>query len=285
MHRRNFCTTGLAGLGTMAFSKTAGAMDRFFKSSEEKKWVVLYGSQCGSTREYANYINEGMGEIADVVDIEETVPGVDDYDFFVIGGWRNANNVKPDAIPDFIEDNKEAWQDKLKGLFIVLGNNGNPTISSGHTSFLDSHLVQPAGVSDVPAQVLFGRSDPSCNHLQFEYDNVSQEAGVTFGEELFATAVQSRRSVFSQNYDFHHLQAGSASAVSIFSYHLPVGGSVHLTVCNLNGRILRTLVSGYHKAGNYRFSLNKRTFSPGLYLCRFKAEAFSAVRTLRVAPF
>ena len=66
MERRAFCKTGFAGIGALALSGTIQAMEYSLKASEKKKWVVLYGSQCGSTREYANYINEGLGGIADV---------------------------------------------------------------------------------------------------------------------------------------------------------------------------------------------------------------------------
>jgi len=50
MFRRDLLKAGAAGIGTLAFSRTAGAMQSIFKASEKKEWAVIFGSMCGSTR-------------------------------------------------------------------------------------------------------------------------------------------------------------------------------------------------------------------------------------------
>ena len=44
---------------------------KFYAKPSDKKWAILYGTWCGSTRDAAAWISEGMGGIADVFDARE----------------------------------------------------------------------------------------------------------------------------------------------------------------------------------------------------------------------
>ncbi len=51
----------------------------------DKKWAVLYGTWCGSARDAALWISEGMDGIANVFDVREN-PDLSKYDHIVVGG-------------------------------------------------------------------------------------------------------------------------------------------------------------------------------------------------------
>lgn len=279
MERRAFCKAGFAGVGALALSGTIQAMEYPLKASEKKKWVILYGSQCGSTKEYAEYINEGLGGIADVVDIEQTTPSIDDYEHFIIGGWRNANDVKPDGIPNFIKANKNSLKEKIRGVFIVLGNGGNTTLSSSLTKFLDDKLVTPLGVSDVPKKVLFGRSDPKCNKLSFTYDNVSKDAGVEFGESIHATHTQMKRLIGVKTFQLFQNFPNPFKTVTKIRYYIPQACDVSLSIKTVNGRELTRLVSGRQESGTHEVSWNAKGYAPGYYLYQLNAGGYTLTRT------
>jgi hypothetical protein len=285
MVRRTFLKTGLAGIGVLAVPGAVRALNASMSSSG-KKWVVLFGSKCGSTKEYAGYINEGMGGIADVVDIATTTPKVSDYDYFVIGGWRNSQTLQPPEIPNYVTTNKTALKDKIRGLFVVLGNNGNATLSSALTTFLNQKLVQPSGVSDRPSKVLFGRSDPNCNGLSMKYDNVKKEDGVDFGKKIVdeATATLLDGSEKSIRFGLSHSINNLISAATI-AYTLPRSAAVQLTVSALNGKRMATLVSSRQEAGRHSVKWNTGNAAPGIYLCRLDAAGLSESRILRVAMY
>ncbi len=283
MVRRTFIKAGIAGLGVLAVPGAVRAFNSSLSSSG-KKWVVLYGSKCGSTKEYAGYINEGMGGIADVVDIAQTTPKVSDYEFFVIGGWRNGSALQPPEISTFVTTNKAALKDKIRGLFVVLGNSGKATMSDALTTFLNQKLVEPSGVVNRPKKVLFGKSDPACNGLGITYNNVKKEEGVAFGKQVVdaATAVLLDGSEKSTLFALSHTISKLAPAVTI-AYTLPRSAAAQVTVSDLNGKRLATLVSSRQEAGTHRVTWNTGNLAPGIYLYRLETAGLTESRILRLA--
>jgi flavodoxin len=280
MFRRDMLKAGAAGIGTLALSKTAGAAGSFFKASEEKTWAVVYGSKCGSTKQIAEWINKGLGEIADVVDVT-TDPSVDDYEFLIIGGWISGGNLIKD-VENFVTDNKDALKDKIAGLFTVCGNGGNPVGNSQIQSLLTEQIVKFSGVSDKPAKLFNGKSDPACNGLTFEYDLLDEGISVEFGESILSTAIKSMQKGHPKRFELLPTVPGRFSPVTTISYNLPLESNVLLTICGLNGRELATLVSSRQQAGHYSIKWDTGRFAPGYYLVRLHSGHFSATRKTRV---
>lgn len=281
MERRKFLKTGSAGLGVLAFAGAVSAIP----VAEPKKWAIVYGSKCGSTKDYANAINEGLGGVADVIDIATSTPQVDDYEFFIIGGWRNANSVEPAAIPSFIASNKSALKDKIKGVFVVVGNGGNATLSSAITNFLNQKLVDPAGVDSSVGKVFFGKSDPNCNGLGFTYDNVKREDGVAFGKKIAGEtlALPHATKGGSPVLGLHQKKGGVLGGRQIVAYTLPVAGEVTLAVCTMSGKVLTTLVSGHRSAGYYEVPWSVGMVPSGFYVYHLKVGTYSETCTATAA--
>ena len=282
MYRRQFCKLGAAAAGTLAISKAVVAGD-LFKEPPRNKWAVVFGSQCGSTKEYANAINEGLGGIAEVIDIEESTPNVNDYDFFIIGGWRNGNSVKPNDIPTFISSNKDDLKDKIKGLFLVVGNNGSKALSDDITSFLKQKLITPAGANDDKGKVFFGRSEPACNGFSMSYDNVDPEDGRRFGQKILADYTSIRNPVSAPRTG---LGLSCSSRMfgrnTIIKYSLSQAGNVLLTVCSVNGQRLATLVSKHQNAGLYKLKWDGGDLAPGYYLYRLQVDGKIETKTAQI---
>jgi len=257
----------------MAISKQISALEKVAGAPAAKKWAIVYGSKCGSTKEYAGFINEGLGGIAEVIDIEKTTPKIDDYEFFIIGGWRNANDVMPNKIPSFVKNNKAALKDKVKGMFVVLGNNGTPELNPDMTTFLKNSLITPAGVNESLGKVFFGRSVKSCNGFAKEYDNVNKDDGVAFGKKILS---ENQTGIFKSSSSKNsvadlYCSSGFFGKSSTVNYTIPVSGHVELTICSIHGQKMATMVSQYQNAGFYRVPLSGKNLAPGHYICRLEA--------------
>lgn len=69
------------------------------------------------------------------------------------------------------------------------------------------------------------------------------------------------------------------------SYSLPIAGNVNLKLYGINGRLVSTLVSGYHPAGNYAYRLSPiaHRLSAGVYLLEFETDGITTSRKLMLA--
>lgn len=154
MERRSFLKVGLAGLGAIALADNAWAL-KYYPIASDKKCAVLYGTWCGSSRDAAVWISEGMGGIADVFDVREN-PDLKPFDHVVIGGSiRSA--VTPKELQDYITTNKAWLKSKVRGLFAVCGNGEKPVGEEQRATYIDNHLAKLLEVGKVPSKVFNGR--------------------------------------------------------------------------------------------------------------------------------
>jgi hypothetical protein len=66
------------------------------------------------------------------------------------------------------------------------------------------------------------------------------------------------------------------------SYTVPIGSHVTLSVFDVLGREVKSLVDGYRNAGTYEVTLSSGQLSGGVYLYALKAGSFSEVRKMMV---
>jgi menaquinone-dependent protoporphyrinogen IX oxidase len=155
MERRDFFRLGLAaGVGTIALTNDAWALE-YYPMPSDKKCAVLYGTWCGSSRDAAVWISEGMGGIADVFDVREN-PDLRAFNHIILGGSiRSA--VTPQELQDYINKNKESLKAKIRGFFAVCGNGEKPVGPQQTAMYIDNHLAKLCEVSNIPSKVFNGR--------------------------------------------------------------------------------------------------------------------------------
>lgn len=155
MERRDFFKLGLAaGVGTVALAHEASALD-YYAMPSDKRCAVLFGTWCGSSRDAAVWISEGMGGIADVFDVREN-PDLKGYDHVVVGGSIRSGVTRKE-LQDYIAKNKDALKNKVGALFAVCGNGEKPVGPAQKTSYIDNHLAKLLGLADLPSKVFNGR--------------------------------------------------------------------------------------------------------------------------------
>lgn len=155
MERRDFFKLGVAaGVSAMALSDNARALD-FYPTPSDKKVAVLFSTWCGSSRDAAIWISEGMGGIAKVFDVREN-PDLTGFDHIVIGGSIRSG-VTPKELQDYIAKNKAILKGKVRGLFAVCGNGERPVGPPQKASYIDNHLAKLSESGEVPSKVFNGR--------------------------------------------------------------------------------------------------------------------------------
>ncbi len=201
MERRDFFKLGLAtGIGTIALANDSWALE-YYPNPSDKKCAVLYGTWCGSSRDAAIWISEGMGGIADVFDVREN-PDLKAFDHIVIGGSIRSG-VTPKELQDYITKNKEYLKAKVKGFFAVCGNGERPVGPQQKTNYIDNHLAKLCEAGNIPSKVFNGRItkallDPETRKMMeanypniagkplANYDLLKRTDCLAFGEEVLA---------------------------------------------------------------------------------------------------
>lgn len=286
MNRRNFVKLGLAGVGTVALIKNAGALEYYPMPSDEE-WAVIYGTWCGSSRDAAVWISEGMGGIANVFDVREN-PDPGGFDNIIIGGSIR-NSVTRQELQDYITQNKDLLQEKVRGLFAVCGNMGNPVGPEQTTMFIDNHLAQLCEVSDVPSKVFLGRitkslMDPETAQMMagFEdYDNLVRSDCMEFGQvilENISTSIEKRETGLPQGFKLGQNDPNPFRTDTTISYNLPEARNVTLAVYTLTGQKVITLVSERQEAGNYEVTWDGSGLATGSYMYRLEAGSVTETR-------
>jgi menaquinone-dependent protoporphyrinogen IX oxidase len=192
MKRRDFFKLGFAGIGTLALTENVWAL-KYYPMLSDKKFAVLYGTWCGSSRDAAVWISEGMGGIADVFDVREN-PELKGFDHIIIGGSIRGM-VTSQELQEYIKKNKGWLREKVRGLFAVCGNMRKPVGPQQTAMFIDNHLAKLCGVSNVPSKVFLGRITKSLMDAQTakmmesmeDYDNLKRTECMVFGQEILAS--------------------------------------------------------------------------------------------------
>ena len=191
MNRRTFFGLGLTGIGTLTVAKDAWAL-KYFPKPSDKKWAVLYATWCGSARDAAVWISEGMGGIADPIDLRENAD-LRAFDHLVVGSAIRMGKISPE-LQQYLEKNRAWIKDKVRGLFTVCGNMQRPVTPEVVKSQITDHLAPLCGVTEVPHHVFLGRVTPILLEPEVremmkrmgEYDNLKRAECMAFGREVLS---------------------------------------------------------------------------------------------------
>jgi len=190
MKRRQFFTLGAAGIGSIALTKQAQALE-YYPAASDKKWAVLYSTWCGSSRDAAVWISEGMGGgIADVYDVREQ-PDLKGFDHIVAGGSIRGNATS-EELQGFLKKNSGWMKGKIRAFFAVCGNMGQPVGPEQTTDFIDNHLAILCDVTEIPSRIFLGRITKSLMDSETakmmewaeDYDHLKRSECMAFGREI-----------------------------------------------------------------------------------------------------
>ncbi len=192
MNKRSFFKTGLLAVGASLIPRKLWPLE-FYPTISPAEWAILYSTWCGSSRDAAVWISEGMDGIASVFDVREN-PDLSAYRHIVLGGSIRAGKTSGE-LQEYIARHKESISTRIRGMFAVCGNMRQPVTQGQYVAFFDQHLSPLTGVSDVPKKVFPGRitwglMDPAVREQMKsfpgieEYDNLKRSECMAFGREI-----------------------------------------------------------------------------------------------------
>ena len=191
MKKRDFLKIGILGTGVMLIPKKIWALE-YYPNESDKKWAILYGTWCGSSRDAGIWISEGMDGIANVFDVREN-PDLSKYDHIIIGGSIRSGQTST-QLQEYILKNRDLLKAKIRGLFAVCGNMMRPVGPEQKSALIDNHLAKLCGDINVPSKVFLGRitlglMDPESRKMMqqmkvTEYDNLKRPECMDFGKEV-----------------------------------------------------------------------------------------------------
>lgn len=191
MNKRDFFKIGIIGTAGLFIPKEIRALE-YYPNESNKKWAVLYGTWCGSSRDAGLWISEGMNGIANVFDVREN-PDLSKYDHIIVGGSIR-NGQTSAQLQQYITANRDLLKAKIRGLFAVCGNMMQPVGPEQKTALIDNHLAKICGDINVTSKVFLGRitlglMDPESRKMMMqmkigEYDNLKRADCMNFGKEV-----------------------------------------------------------------------------------------------------
>jgi menaquinone-dependent protoporphyrinogen IX oxidase len=197
MEKRDFFKIGILGAIGLFIPKKVQALE-YYPNESDKKWAVLYGTWCGSSRDAGIWISEGMNGIANVFDVREN-PDLSKYDHIIIGGSIRSGKTSL-QLQEYIMKNKNLLKEKIRGLYAVCGNMKQPVGPEQKTALIDNHLSKICGDINVPSKVFLGRitlglmDTESRNMMQqmkmTDYDNLMRADCMDFGKEILEKTTQ-----------------------------------------------------------------------------------------------
>jgi len=191
MNKRIFIKSGILGMIAFLMPKKARSLE-YYPMPSGKKWAVLYCTWCGSARDAAVWISEGMDGIANVFDVREN-PDLSNYDHIIVGGAIRGGKTSQE-LQDYIAKNNDILKTRIRGYFAVCGNMMKPAGPETTKILIDDHLATICGVTNIPSKVFLGRityglMEPDVRkqmegYKMPEYDNLKRPECMAFGKEV-----------------------------------------------------------------------------------------------------
>ena len=81
-------------------------------------------------------------------------------------------------------------------------------------------------------------------------------------------------------YELYGAYPNPFNPTTTISFNLPEASQIALSVYDVNGRQVETLVEGWMNAGSHEVIFNAANFASGIYFCTLQAEGFTATKKL-----
>ena len=197
------------------------------------------------------------GIVAGAAKSVDSTKGVSGFDY---AGWFTSNNNR------YYDNNDAAG---LSNPFFLSHPNAMPKVSS---PALTGGAVPPSdGFFDVTASYVgaFGTEDWTSS-----WSTIKMTPVILSTKEELSTTVIPAKFELSQNYP------NPFNPATTIRFSLPQAGEVKLTVYNLLGQVVTTLVNGYREAGTYNVNWDASNLSTGVYIYRVEANTFSLTKKM-----
>jgi parallel beta-helix repeat protein len=216
------------------------------------------------------FINSGSPIIRNN-NIEENLSGAGSFTFIEYGSTPLIEN-------NIIKNNHSSYGSSVE---IV---SGSPVIIYNNIEIADKYFIEVyRGNENINALNNYWgyiNADSISNHIYDYYDDItlSQILFIPFLTEQYVKTINcSSNNIFSK-YRLLKNYPNPFNSNTRISYQLPKTSFVILSIIDINGRLIKTLVSERQDAGNYSINWNSNNLSSGVYFYKIDAGEFKSVK-------
>ncbi len=99
-------------------------------------------------------------------------------------------------------------------------------------------------------------------------------------EAYLTTGIIETKEVAQKKFKLYQNQPNPFSSETEINYSVTMGTMVNISVLDINGKVIQTLVNGWKDPGKYKFSFNRNNLSPGIYYYRIEADGYSEAKKM-----
>ncbi|TKJ40645.1 hypothetical protein CEE37_06690 [candidate division LCP-89 bacterium B3_LCP] len=205
------------------------------------------------------------------------------FDFNIEAGNNSANPASADIWCDVILPNGSTYGPTLGPVL------GFPFLANWSTNRDRSQAVPggaPAG--DYTYNAYVGTYPGTVyNQDSFDFQKSGEDGSedwtsgwFNYGEPFFAGESVKANQVLPDEFSINGVYPNPFNPTVTIAFALPHTAKVKLTVFDIQGRVLATLVEGMREAGIHEVTWNATGMASGLYFCRMQSGAFSATQKM-----
>ncbi len=124
----------------------------------------------------------------------------------------------------------------------------------------------------------------AANYNWYNSDWQSQDQLVFFGNyqsgNLVITDVKDSQSEISDKYSLEQNYPNPFNPTTVISYSIPTKSLVNITVYDILGNKLKTLVNGYKQPGEYKVNFDASFYPSGTYFYQIKTENYTSTKKM-----
>lgn len=190
------------------------------------------------------------------------------------GFWQTTNPVIPVEYTAFYATAKANGKVFLEWLTATESNNKGfyieralYTTDNSRLRFEDIGFVNGNGTTSLPKRYTFEDAPTGGKKFVYRLRQVNFDGAYKYSETRIVA-------LGGFDYALHDIQPNPVSSNAVIKYQVPVDGNVIINIYNIDGKLIKTIVSGFRQAGIYQESINTRDFAPGNYIYKMTAGSF-----------
>ena len=209
----------------------------------------------------------------------EVIKGINYAFFDANGGSYQATyaSILPVTLVDFSlktihDDNHLSWstssESNNKEFEVERSTNGQNWKKIGD--------VNGAGNSEVKQTYSYTDSDLKPGKYYYRLKQIDFNAAHKYSKTIYSTINSALIYNLGQNYP------NPAKQSTVINYTVPAKSNVNISLYDMQGRVIKSLVNGILEAGSYTYTLNVGNLTNGIYFYKMQTDDFSATKRLIV---
>ena len=190
------------------------------------------------------------------------------------GFWESTNPVVPVEYTGFYATPKNNGKVLLEWFTSSESNNKGFNIERALYNADNSQLkfeyvgfVNGNGTTSLPKRYTFMDAPTGGKKFVYRLKQVNFDGISKYSESRVVTLT-------GFDYALHDMQPNPVSSIGIIKYQVPADETVNISIYNIEGKLVRTIVSGFRQAGIYQESINTRDYLPGNYIYKMTSGSF-----------